>query len=629
MNRLRTHPFLIFSALLVSFLLLAQSVETSTAQAETEQVQRISGRLEPGETHVYLIRELQAGDRISASMITTSGNLDPILGILDISSSLEAGFEEYTRETERIIAESEDVAREINELRDRFFLAWDDDGGEGYAAALDFIVPASGDYRIVASGSLSTVGRATSGNYELVVSRNTPNQDQLIGGFMLERVSTPGEHSPAVGEVTGALPAEQPLKTIQLEDIRAAETLYVYVEPTAGNLIPAVILRDFGGKPIQAANTGGEQSQAALEFTFPESAVGYSLEVQAMSGSDGELTEGDFRALLGLNDPMVLTGQATPTGRPVVREPIPVQVGIKMDRISAVDSQNENFTVLGSIRMDWTDPDLAFSPDSCQCSVKVYTEKEFDRFLAETQSRWPDFVFFNQSGNRWVQSRSAVIWPDGRARYGESFTTTFQADFDFRKFPFDTQEFPIFIDMLFPADTYVLADLPGYSAISSEHGEDEFIISGFTTSTTLETGRIADNPVSRFNFVFTAPRHLDYYVLQVFVPILLIILISWFTFFLKDYTRRIEAAAANILLFIAFSFSLSDNYPRLGYVTFLDAIMATTFAVNTLVLLYNVYMKRQENEGRVERVERIDNFFDWAYPLLYILMIGFVVFLFF
>jgi hypothetical protein len=261
--------------------------------------------------------------------------------------------------------------------------------------------------------------------------------------------------------------------------------------------------------------------------------------------------------------------------------------------------------------------------------VKIFTEKEFDRFLDEVDSRWPDFVFFNQKGNRWVQSRAAAIWPDGRARYGESFTTTFQGDFDFRKFPFDTQLFPIYLDLLLPATAYSVSELPGHSGISGEHGEDEFIIAGYTIAAETVEGRVTDQPVSRFSFTFNAPRHLDYYTLQVFVPILLIILISWFTFFLHDYTRRIEAAAANTLLFIAFSFSLTDNYPRLGYITFLDAIMAVTFAFNILVLLYNVYMKRMENEGRLERFLPVDRFLDWVYPFLYLGLVGIVAVWFF
>jgi hypothetical protein len=333
--------------------------------------------------------------------------------------------------------------------------------------------------------------------------------------------------------------------------------------------------------------------------------------------------------LVGLNAPDVLTGQTLPQGGKVLDAPIEVRAGIKVNRISEVDSPNENFTVLGSLRMDWTDPALAFSPDSCNCSVKLYTEKEFDRFLADVNSRWPDFAFFNQLGNRWVQNRSAAIWPDGRARYAEDFSTTFQADFDFHKYPFDTQTFPIFLDMLFPVDVYTGVELPGYSEIDPEHGEDEFVISDLTVTPSTVAASAADRPVSRLTFTFSAPRHLDYYILQVFVPILLIFLISWFTFFLRDYTRRIEAAAANILLFIAFNFTLANNYPRLGYITFIDAIMAVTFVVNVLVLLYNVVMKQMENAGEIERVEHIDRFFDWAFPLSYLSLIGFVILLFF
>ena len=192
--------------------------------------------------------------------------------------------------------------------------------------------------------------------------------------------------------------------------------------------------------------------------------------------------------------------------------PIPVKAGLKILRISAVDSPNENFTVLASLRMDWTDPALAFSPDSCNCSVKLYSDKEMDRFLAEVGSRWPAFTFFNQLGNRWIQSRTAAIWPDGRARYAESFNTTFQADFDFRQYPFDTQTFPIYLDLVYPTTIYTLEALPGYSEIDPAHGEDEFIISDLTAAASTVTPSAADSPVSRMTFAFSAPRHLNYYV---------------------------------------------------------------------------------------------------------------------
>jgi len=594
------------------------------AQEISGRAQLVSGRLEAGETDVYLIRGLQAGDRITVAMRATSGNLDPVTGIMDTVRPLAEVDAAFRADTMRLAAESENIALDLQALRERYFLAWDDDSGEGYAARLEYTIPAAGDYRVIAGSSLSTLGRATSGDYELLIGLNAPGATASVGEPFAEQELFAESLSPSVEETSGALTPETPMTTLRLADIDAGETLYVLVAPTSGNLIPTIILRDFGGKPLQASNLDGQNSEAALQFTPSEMATRYTLEIRAAEDPGGAPTAGEFRALLGLNAPEILTGGAAETGEPVLKAPIDVQVGIRIERISEVDSQGEDFTVLGSMRMDWTDPSLAFSPDSCNCNVKIYSEKEFDRFLADVNSVWPDFVFFNQQGNRWVQSRAAAIWPDGRARYGESFTLTYQADFNFRKFPFDTQHFPIYLDMLLPADTYVVSDLPGFSGINPEHGEDEFVVGDFTTSSEIVEGRVTDNPVSRFSFTFDAPRHLDYYVLQVFVPILLIILISWFTFFLRDYSRRIEASAANTLLFIAFSFSLTDNYPRLGYITFLDAIMAVTFAFNTLVLLYNVYMKRMENEGRLEKFEKVDHFFDWAYPLIFLGLVGMV-----
>jgi hypothetical protein len=605
----------------------------SVAQDQPGRVQRITGRLQFGETHAYLLKDLRAGDRLDVFMRSTSGNLDPAIGIVDTTLSLEEFGTRYRADLQRLLAGNESVALALDELRDRTFLAWDDDSGDGYTAALVYAVPTSGDYVLVAGGSLSALGRATSGDYELLIRLNAPDtQDGAAvpaGAPIAERVPFPWGALMSVEEASGTLTASAPAVSLKLVDIDAGQTLTAYAEATSGNLIPMLILRDYGGKALEAGNLGGKEPQAVLQYTMTESAVGYTLEVRAGSMSDGTLTEGDYRLLVGVNAPDVLTGQAQPQGDRVLAAPIEVKTGLKILRISAVDSPNENYTVLGSLRMDWTDPALAFSPDSCNCSVKLFNDKDVDRFVTEVGSRWPAFTFFNQLGNRWIQSRAAAIWPDGRARYAESFNTTFQADFDFRKYPFDTQTFPVYLDLLYPTSVYTMTELPGYSEIDPAHGEDEFIISDLTATASTVTPSAADQPVSRLTFSFSAPRHLNYYLLQVFLPIILIILISWFTFFLRDYTRRIEAAAANILLFIAFSWSLAGNYPRLGYITFLDAIMGVTFAVNVLVLLYNVYMKRLENQGKDERVQRIDNVLDWAYPLSYAALVGVVILLFF
>jgi hypothetical protein len=171
--------------------------------------------------------------------------------------------------------------------------------------------------------------------------------------------------------------------------------------------------------------------------------------------------------------------------------------------------------------------------------------------------------------------------------------------------------------MLYAEDTYVFAPMDNFSEIDPNHGEDEFMITTFDTQiSSVTSSRLL--PTSRFTFHFSAPRHLDYYIFRLFVPILLIISVSYITFFLKDYTRRIEIATGNLLLFIAFSFSLGENYPRMGYLTFMDAIMAITFVINTLVVVLNVYFKWLEQKGEREKADRLEAPFNYIYPLAYL-----------
>jgi hypothetical protein len=407
--------------------------------------------------------------------------------------------------------------------------------------------------------------------------------------------------------------------------VRPGDTISIFVEATSGDLKPTLVLLNYADKPVSAANVNGQESSAALEYTVEDHGRGFA--VQIIGCCDEESSSGDYRLLVGVNAPEVLTGQALDSDEGIIKEPIPVAIGVKMQQIVDVNEQNEFFTAAASLQMEWDDPALAFSPDECDCTFKSYTEQNFNEFIADSGGRWPDFTIFNQQGNRWTQNRVIVVWQDGHALYFERFSTDLQVDFDFRQYPFDAEEFIIRVDSIFPETFYYFTDLEGYSEISAEHGEDEFEIDEFETTFSSEQAS-TQATISRFEFSFGGPRHLDYYIIQVFVPILLILGVLWVTFFLRDYALRIEVASANLLVFIAFSFSLSDNYPRLGYVTLLDAVMLITFVLSALVIVYNVYLRRLELADDEELANRIDNVFDWAYPIS-IVVSGVILYLIF
>jgi len=602
-----------------------------SAAQENEQIQVLTGKIEPGEIHIYQLPDLKTGQVLYIYATATSGNLDPIVVIADSDFSAELLEAEFEAALDEGALEGSDPVEVINEVRDQFALAWDDDSGGGLTSALKFEIPADGDYLLTINGSLTLLGNQTFGDYEMLVGLNAPKvlkgteRDTGDPIAFLDVEATP--IGIGVQELTGTLTPEKTFTFVELNDFKEGDTLYAYLETTSGDLLPTLVLSNFASKPVRSANLDGKANWASLQYTFLEDSKNYRLEIRSFREGES-VTSGDYRLLVGANAPEVLTGEAQPEGRIVAREPIEVGIGFILEQIIDVDPQTEFFSSVSTIQMEWNDPALAFNPESCQCDFKIYSHKNFDQFLTDSNNRWPDFSFLDQQGNRWTQNINLTVFSNGDAKYQERFTTNFAVDFDFRQFPFDTQEFKIRIESIFPEEFFIFKNLENVSAISSEHGEDEYLLEDMSTEITSVTTSTGET-VSRYIFSFEGPRHLSYYIFRIFVPILLIVLISWVTFFLKNYTYRIEVASANLLLFIAFSFSLAENYPRLGYLTFLDAVMAILFIINALVIIYNVWLRRLEINDKVETVERIDNVLDWVYPLIYVvLLFGLVIWFF-
>ncbi len=612
--------------LALAFTLLAPlGVEAQRAA----DVQEVQGSLAPGQSDVFRLQGLREGQVLDAFMENTSGNLDPILALLPADDDFSATLERFRQAVAGLVANSAYPLLDLPALRDEYTLAWDDDSGPGYAAALQFTVPEDGDYMLLASSSLSAAGRSTAGDYRLLVGLDAPEVLEgtavPTGAVIAEQdQSALGSH--LIQELGGTLDQNKPSLLVKLGDLKPGDTLYVNLEAVSGDLKPIILLRDFGTKPVAVANLDGQASKASFQHPFPDGGANYALDIQA-AVPNGQLTSGDFRLLAGVNAPEVLEGQASPNTESVLELPIPVQVGIKLQQIVNIDQPNEFMSDVGTLKLEWTDPALAFNPDECNCRSRLYTETSFNKFLEDVKGDWPDFTFFNQQGNRWSQNRLIEIEANGHVTYLERFSTNLQVDFDWTKFPFDTQDFYIKLDMLYPEEDYVFVPMEGFNEIDPNHGEDEFILTDFDTAITSEISS-AQMPTSRFTFHWSAPRHLDYYIFRILVPILLIITVSYITFFLKDYTRRIEIATGNLLLFIAFSWSLGENYPRMGYLTFLDALMAITFFINTLVVVLNVYFKYLENKGEGEKADRLEAPMNYIYPLTYLVTFGLAALIF-
>lgn len=589
-------------------------------------VQELTGRIAVASMEVYALRQAPPGARLFARAERIDGNFDPFIAVTRGPIDVEALRRRFQAAIERARAEGRNVLEEVPALAREAFVAWNDDYGADYSAAVQTRLAPGAAYHVIVLGSPR---RTTFGRYRLLVGLDAPavleGKAAPTGARLAQldpQASTGGR---GVQVLEGGLTADRPVARWELAPLDPDDVLTVRLEAPGTGAAPVLELQDYGGKALAVVEPAGPA--ATLAHRFAQDAVRHALVVSA-NRRDGHQALGPYRLLLGLNAAGVAEGTAAPGGRPVVRAPPRVKVGIRLHQITSVDQRAENFGAVAVLRMEWQDDELAFDPSACRCPYRTFRDDEFADYAAEQSLRWPAFTIFNQQGNRWVQGRYVLVWPDGRALYHERFSATLQApDFDFRRFPFDHQRFYIRVDSMYPSDTFVFEPLADFSGLGDQLGEEEWKVVAFD-ATVAETTASTRLPASRFSFGMTAERHLEYYIFRILLPLTLILVVSWITFFMGDLGKRVDVASANLLLFVAFNFVVASDLPRLGYLTLMDTFIVSGFVATSLVVVMNVLLKRAEVTGRASVVQRIDPYMLWLYPLLFAGLVALMVALF-
>ncbi len=592
------------------------------ADEPAKKVQIVQGEVVPhGFGLVYQVKGLKTLDRLYVKVHTETGNLDPLAALVAGDADVLKIDIAFNEAVNKAITEGRDPVAMLPDFANEHFLIWNDDSGGGYDSAFEYAIPKDGDYKILV---YPNPAHANWGKFSLSVGVNEPGvltgEAEPMGQPFVSVINIFPPQK-IVQEVTGIVTSGK-LEQFPIRPLTAGDTIYAYAETSADGSAPILRLKDYGDKLLAVgfATDKGEKA-VTLQYKLKQDAKNFTLTL----GEMGEgVTSSDYRVLVGVNAPDVLTGRAQPTpGMTVLQEPIPVQIGIKMDQITDVDQKSENFGVVDTLQMEWQDPKLAFDPADCDCKYKSLSISDFIKYVADHGTVWPEFVYFNQQGRRDIQNGLVVVFSDGRAIYYERATVTLQApDFNFRLYPFDAQTFYIRIRQVLPAHLFIFTELPDFSGAGDQLGEEEWVIQDKWTK--IET---VDNS-SQFSFGFTANRHLMYYIVRIFVPVLIIIIVSWFTFFLKDYGKRVDVASANLLVFVAFNFTISDALPHLGYATILDLILVTTFVITGVVVIFNVWLKRLEITKKDSIAQTIDKYSIWLYPIIYFAAFALVAFFF-
>ena len=117
-------------------------------------------------------------------------------------------------------------------------------------------------------------------------------------------------------------------------------------------------------------------------------------------------------------------------------------------------------------------------------------------------------------------------------------------------------------------------------------------------------------------------RESTYYLTKIFLPILLILIISWSTFWInpREIESRITVSIVCLLSLIAYNFVVDKDLPRLSYLTLMDITILVSYFFSGIPVIQTVAVGALISKKR-RLVESLDKIFRYLTPVAYFLIL--------
>ena len=180
----------------------------------------------------------------------------------------------------------------------------------------------------------------------------------------------------------------------------------------------------------------------------------------------------------------------------------------------------------------------------------------------------------------------------------EHFAGTFTSDMDFRKYPFDRQEFKVIIES-FSYDETEMEFVSKAAAYQKEQVENpEWDFSDPNGAAVRHKYKEWPKAYSSYTFRIEADRKYGYFIWQFFFPLAMIVVASWIVFWISDFGNQLGTAFTLLLTVVAFNFYASTLLPRLPYNTFIEIAIISGYVTIFLTLLIIVLQHQLVQRGR-------------------------------
>ncbi|XP_040297932.1 gamma-aminobutyric acid receptor subunit beta-2 isoform X1 [Bufo bufo] len=263
----------------------------------------------------------------------------------------------------------------------------------------------------------------------------------------------------------------------------------------------------------------------------------------------------------------------------------PVAVGMNIDiaSIDMVSEVNMDYTLTMYFQQAWRDKRLSYSVIPLNLTL--------DNRVAD-QLWVPDTYFLNDKKSFvhgvTVKNRMIRLHPDGTVLYGLRITTTAACMMDLRRYPLDEQNCTLEIESYgYTTDDIEFYWRGGNHAVT---GVDRIELPQFSI---VDYKLLSKNVVfstgsyPRLSLSFKLKRNIGYFILQTYMPTILITILSWVSFWINydASAARVALGITTVLTMTTINTHLRETLPKIPYVKAIDMYLMGCFVFVFMALL--------------------------------------------
>ncbi|XP_053152034.1 gamma-aminobutyric acid receptor subunit beta-2 isoform X2 [Hemicordylus capensis] len=263
----------------------------------------------------------------------------------------------------------------------------------------------------------------------------------------------------------------------------------------------------------------------------------------------------------------------------------PVAVGMNIDiaSIDMVSEVNMDYTLTMYFQQAWRDKRLSYNVIPLNLTL--------DNRVAD-QLWVPDTYFLNDKKSFvhgvTVKNRMIRLHPDGTVLYGLRITTTAACMMDLRRYPLDEQNCTLEIESYgYTTDDIEFYWRGGDNAVTGVRKIElpQFSIVDYELITKKVVFSTGSYP--RLSLSFKLKRNIGYFILQTYMPSILITILSWVSFWINydASAARVALGITTVLTMTTINTHLRETLPKIPYVKAIDMYLMGCFVFVFMALL--------------------------------------------